>query len=175
MRGRSSQVAGELRCEPWQSMSYSMRHFVFFILLAGAALAAEPKGPFYSPITGFSDAFLPLLTGFEKASVETTLRGFIARADSFPGYRNSDVEPSEYGLYLNVAVRDAEEVNGLSDRTEQKGAVTHRLVQIPPPKGGDQAIVIQFDYGGKASAETIKAIDSCIAGIVKFAGRPVTP
>ena len=85
------------------------------------------------------------------------------------------MEPSEYGLYLNVAVRDAEEVNGLSDRIEQKGAVTHRLVQIPPPKGGDQAIVILLDYGAKASAEAIRAIDSCIAGVVKFAGQPATP
>jgi len=146
-----------------------MKYLVLLLfLLASSALAAESRGPFYSPITGFTDALVPVLAGFEKASVETTLRGFIARADSFPGYRNSDSEPSEYGLYLNVAVRDAEEVKALSDLSEPKGAVTHRLVQIPAPKGGDQAMVIQIDYGPKASAESIRAIDECIAGIKRF-------
>jgi hypothetical protein len=142
--------------------------FFFLLLLATSAFAAESKGPFYSPITGFSEALLPIFDGFEKAGVETTLRGFIARADSFPGYEKSEMDPSERGLYLNVAVRDAEEVKKYSDHSEEKDGITCRLVQIPAPKGGEVAIVIQFDYGRKAPVESIKAIDACIAGVAKF-------
>lgn len=160
----------------WKIVNRSTLFVVFLLpVLACSALAAEPEGPFYRPISGFSEALLPILSGFEKASVETTLRGFIARADSFPGYRNSDMEPSDYGLYLNVAVRDADEVKEYSDRSGEKGGVTYRLIQIPAPKGGDQSMVIEFDYGGKASAESVKAIDACIAGVVNFSRKSGNP
>jgi hypothetical protein len=139
--------------------------------LAASAFAAEPRGPFYDPVTGFSKALTPILSGFEKAKVETTLRGFIARADSFPGFDKSDLEPTEYGLYLNVAVRDADEVKGFSDHTEMKESITHRLVQITPPKGGDQAIVIALDYGPKVAPKVIRAIDKCIRGVIEFSRR----
>jgi hypothetical protein len=142
---------------------------LFLILLfATPAICAEPRDPFYSPITGFADALVPILTGFEKTRVETTLRGFIARADSFPGFQHSEMEPSEHGLYLNVAVRDSGEVKGFADHTEQRGAVTHRLVQIPPPKGGEQAIVIEWDCGREVPTKVIRAIDSCVSGVVRF-------
>ena len=145
-----------------------MNRLLVLLLFATSSICAEPGGPFYSPVTGFSDALAPILTAFEKAKVETTLRGFIARADSLPGFRQSDTEPSAYGLYLNVAVRDPEEVKGFSDKTEQKGTYTHRLVQIPPPKGGDQALVIELDFGRNVSADIIRVIDTCIGGVIKF-------
>jgi hypothetical protein len=140
-----------------------VKQFVLILLLASWAIGTEPRGPFHSPVTGFSDALVPILTGFEKAQIETALRGFIARADSFPGFERSDMEPSEHGLYLNVAVRDATEVDGLSDRSELKGAVTHRVIEIPPPTGGEQALVILLNYGRDVPPEVIKAIDSASA------------
>jgi hypothetical protein len=152
-----------------------MKRIFLNLLLATSALCAEPHGPFYSPITGFSDALIPILTAFEKAQVETTLRGFIARADSFPGFRQSDMEPSEHGLYLNVAVRDPEEVKGFSDKTEKKDVFTHRLVQIPPPKGGGQALVIQLDFGREVSADVIRAIDASITAVITFSKQPPKP
>jgi hypothetical protein len=148
---------------------------LFIFLLATSSVFAESPGPFYSPVTGFSDALVPILDGFEKAKIESTLRGFIARADSFPGFSQSENDPSEYGLYLNVAVRDSVEVKGFSDHTEQKGAISHRLVQIPPPKGGDQAIVIELDFGRKVSAKVIRAIDMCIRRVVRFSKQSNKP
>lgn len=149
--------------------------FLLIFLSVTSAICAESRDPFYDPVTGFSDALVPILSGFEKSSVVTTLRGFIARGDSFPGFRESETEPSEYGLYLNVAVRDPDDVKGLSDQTERKGAVTHRLVQIPAPKGGESAIIIEVDYGREVPSEVIRAIEKCIAGVVQFSKQPTKP
>jgi hypothetical protein len=137
-------------------------------LLAASVMAAESRGPFYSPVTGFSDALIPILHDFEKAKIETTLRGFIVRADSAPGFAHSETDPSEFGLYLNVSVRDAKEVKAFSDSTEGKGGFSRRLVKIPPPRGGDQAIVIELDYGPRVSPDVLRAIDKCISGVVNF-------
>lgn len=146
----------------------SAKWLLLLHLLAAPALARESSGPFYSPVMGFSEALAPILSGFEKAKIETTLRGFVARGDSAPGFAQSEMDPSEYGVYLNVAVRDAQEVNGFSDRTEEKGAFMRRTVKIPPPSGGDQAIVVELDYGRKVSGDVLRAIDKCISGVVSF-------
>lgn len=138
-------------------------------------MAAERRGPFYDPITGFSDALVPILTAFEQSRIETTLRGIIARADSFPGFRASDTKPSEHGLYLNVAVRDVTEIEGSSDRTEHNGGVTRRLVQVPPPTDGEMALVIALDYGSDIPQEVIREIDKCIQRIVALSKKRTKP
>jgi hypothetical protein len=146
--------------------AHAGKSLLLLYLLAASAMAAESHGPFYSPVTGFSNALIPILEGFEKAKIEKTLRGFIARADSAPGFKRSETDPSESGLYLNVSVRDAEEVKALSDSTEEIGVFSRRTVKIPAPPHGDQAIVIELDYGGKVPSEVLRAIDSCIKGVV---------
>lgn len=149
--------------------------FLLIFLSATSAFCAESRDPFSDPIAGFSEALVPILSGFEKSRVETTLRGFIARGDSFPGFRESEMEPSEWGLYLNIAVRDPGDVKGFSDHTERKGAVTHRLLQVPPPKGGSSAIIIEFDYGGEVPSKVIRAIEKRIAGVVQFSKQSTNP
>jgi len=109
-----------------------MNRVLLILFLAAYVFGAELSNAFDSPVTGFSAALVPLLTSFEEASVTTTLRGFIARGDSFPGYRQPETKPSEYGLYLNVAV--SEDVKEFSDHADQKGGLTHRLIQIPAPQ-----------------------------------------
>lgn len=56
-----------------------MKTFLLILLLTASSFvwgAEEPSSsPFEDPVTGFSTALLPLLTSFEKASVQTTLRG----------------------------------------------------------------------------------------------------
>lgn len=154
---------------PSDSAIHSMHRAFLVLLLAVSAFGAEPSGPFHDPITGFSGALIPLLTSFEEASVTTTLRGFVARGDSFPGYRESETEPSEHGLYLNVAVKD--DIHEFSDRTEQKGGLTRRLIQIPAPRKGQQSLSIELCYGPKVSAETVRAVDACISRIAKPVSR----
>lgn len=144
-----------------------MKTFLLILLLGASAFCAEPSNPFDDgAITGFSTALVPLLTSFEQASIQTTLRGFIARGDSFPGFRQSEREPSEYGLYLNVTMN--EDVKKFSDHREQKGGLTHRLVQIPAPKQGQQSFEIELVYGPLVEPETIRAIDTCIRRMAKL-------
>ena len=152
-----------------------MKRILLSLLLATSAWCAEPRGPFDSPVTGFSGALVPIMTSFEKAKIETTLRGFFARADSFPGFRQSDSEPSEHGLCLNVAVRDAGEIKSFSDTTQDKGVFKSRLIEIPPPKGGDQALVIEFDIGSKVTADVIRSIDTAITAVITFSKQPSKP
>ena len=140
---------------------------MLILLLSTSAFCATPSTPFDDPVIGFSAALVPLLTSFEKASIETTLRGFIARGDSFPGFENQpEREPSEYGLYLNVAV--SEDVKKFSDHREQKGGLTHRLVEILAPKQGQQSLLINLIYGPLVEPEIVRAIDTCISRIAKL-------
>jgi hypothetical protein len=141
---------------------------IVFLLITASALDATASDPFDDPVTGFSRALLPILTSFEKANVETTLRGFIARADSDPGFRASEMDPSEDGLYLNAAVRDPEEVKAFSDRREKKGAVTRRIVEFPAPRKGKQAMIVEVDYGQAVSKDVLQAIDACIMRLRKY-------
>lgn len=150
-----------------------MNRAFLVLLFAISAVGAEPSVPFHDPITGFSGLLIPLLTSFEQASVTTTLRGFIARGDSFPGYRQSEADPSEHGLYLNVAV--SEDVKEFSDRIEQQAGITRRRVQIPAPKPGQQSLVIELRYGPQVAPQVIRAIDISITGITKPTKRKLTP
>lgn len=149
-----------------------MKRLVFILLFAVSAFAAEQSNPFDSPVTGFSDALLPILTSFEKAVIKKTLRGFNARGDSAPGFSHSETEPSEDGLFLYVAVN--EDVKQFSDRTEQKNGIAHRTVQILAPKQGEQSLVIELHYGPHVSSSVIGAIDTCIKRITEFAKKSRT-
>src|SRR5579871_3293799 len=106
---------------------------MLWALLAIQSLAVErpsnKSGPFYDPTLGFEEAFMPILTSFEKAQIETTNRGFFVRGDYPGGFLQSDMEPSYEGLYLNVGV--AEDVKALSDETKQVKDYTERRVSIP--------------------------------------------
>jgi hypothetical protein len=153
----------------------TMKVFFFILLGLASAIAAEPKDAWHGPVMGFSEAIAPILDGFEKANVKTTLRGFIARGDTSPGFAASEIDPSEDGLYLNVAVRDAEEVPSLLDKVEKKGAITYRLVEIPARPGREQGLRISLHYGPGARAEAIRAIDGCIGKIKKAANGAEKP
>lgn len=82
------------------------------------------------------------------------------------------MEPSEAGLYLNVAVN--EEVKKFSDQREQKDGITRRLVEILTPKEGQPSLVIMLDYGPNVNPKVLRAIDDCIARIAKLQ-KPAQP
>lgn len=145
---------------------------LLFLSMFAARASAKALDPFSDPVSGFSDTLLPLLTSFEKASVETTLRGFIARGDTFPGYKQSNSDPSDTGLYLNVAVR--EEMKGVSDRTEQIGSYTRRNVSIPSGRKGVPGIEIELSYGPNIPKKPLEAVNACIDHLLKsVAKKPV--
>jgi hypothetical protein len=156
--------------------AHMMNRTVLILLLATSTFAAEPSTRFDGPVRDFSSALVPLLTSFEQASITTTLRGFFARGDSFPAYRRAESDlsnpgnaPSEYGLFLSVAT--SEDVTEFSDHTKQKDGLTHRLLQIPPPKIGQQALVIELHYGSHVLPEVVHAIDASISNISKQSHR----
>lgn len=132
--------------------------FIFLGCLAAAPLAAEAKEDDF--IVAFSPSFVPALHGFETASIQTNLRGFILRGDSFPGINQAD--PTPYGASLNVAIADAGSQAKRIDRTEQKADCTCRKVQIPPRTAVEDSIEVEFIYGKEVPKEVVSAINACI-------------
>ena len=56
LRGRSHKVVALLAPS-------KMKRIFLCLMLATSALCDEPRGPFYSPITGFSEALMPTHNG----------------------------------------------------------------------------------------------------------------
>lgn len=121
---------------------------------------------FDNPSSLFPNSFLPVLAHFEKAKIETTLRGFYLRADTFPGF-NQEYAPSAAGIYLNVAVRDPEEIPKFKDTSTVVGEVTERTVEFPELKGGEVALRIVFKFGSHASSEAVSAIGRDIETVIE--------
>ena len=127
---------------------------------------ARAGGILGDPIVLFPNSFLPVLSRFEKAKIETTLRGFYLRADTFPGIKEEH-EPSDAGLYLNVAVRDPEEILKFKDSSKTDGEITERMVEFPELKNGEVALRIVFTFGSHANPDAIKAISNDIESAIK--------
>lgn len=140
------------------------------ILASAMPLLATPeswKEDVYDPKKPFESAYGEMLD-FEKASIETTLRGFIAIGDSSPGYREQKAvpshPPSKWGMNLNVGV--SEDVRKSSDTTEIKDDLTHRHIALLSPIKKDPSVCsleIEWIYGPKVKPGVIQAIDQCIA------------
>jgi hypothetical protein len=114
----------------------------------------------------FPNSFLPALSNFEKARIETALRGFYLRADTFPGF-NQEYEPSDSGIYLNVAVRDPEEISEFKDMSKVAGGITERTVEFPESEKGGVTLRVVFKCGSHADPDAIKAIGNDIEAIIK--------
>jgi hypothetical protein len=139
---------------------------LFAIALPLRSTRATWKEDVYDPRKPFNLAFGEMLN-FEKASIETTNRGFIAVGDSSPGYRaqksNPPQPPSEWGMNLNVAI--CEDTTKDSDVVESKKGMTHRRISILSPLKNDPSapsLEIEWTYGSKVKSEVIQSIDRCI-------------
>lgn len=132
----------------------------------GHSPSGDAGGVFDNPSLLFPNSYLPVLSRFEKAKIETTLRGFYLRADTFPGFKQEH-DPSDAGLYLNVAVRDPEEIPKFTDSSKIDGEITERTVEFPKLKNGEVALRIVFTCGSHANPEALKAISSDIESVIK--------
>ena len=99
---------------------------------------------------------------------ETTLRGFYLRADTFPGF-NQEYDPSDAGIYLNVAVRDSEEISEFKDTSKVAGEITERTVEFPETEKGGVSLRVVFKFGSHANPEAIKAIRKDIEEVINRA------
>jgi hypothetical protein len=152
---------------------------LFAIALPLRSTPATWKEDVYDPRKPFASAFGEMLI-FEKASIETTLRGFIAIGDSSPGYRaqksNPPQPPSEWGMNLNVGL--CEDTTMSSDVVESKKGMTHRRISILSPLKNDPSapsLEIEWTYGSKVKPEVIQAIDRCIAQLKNSASGKSNP
>lgn len=136
------------------------------VMTAHLGMAEAPKGLFDNPIEFFSGALLPSLSNSEAARIITTHRGFYIRADSHPGLQD-EYEPSELGIYLNVAVRDPEEIAVFKDSVATEGLITTRTIELPAPKDGQVALRITLVYGKSAPEKTLTAIRTSITQTIK--------
>lgn len=107
-----------------------------------------------------------MLSHFEKAKIETTLRGFYLRADTFPGF-NQEHDPSAAGIYLNVAVRDSEEISEFKDTSKVAGEITERTVEFPRIRNGEVSLRIVFKFGSHASSEAVNAVGGDIETVIE--------
>jgi hypothetical protein len=148
-----------------------------FLAVLPARAEEDPRKTnlFYSPLALFKDCIVPVMEKHFAAQCQNTLRGFILRGDS----TNSKIEandPSEEGLDLNVAVRDAIEIPAFEDKTEQKGELTVRSVRFPPFPPGQKAeqaqgLAVYLTYGANADKEALAVIGKCIDAIKKATGQ----
>jgi hypothetical protein len=130
----------------------------------------QAGGRFDNPPALFPGSMISVMSHFEKAKIEKTWRGFYLRADTQPGMA-SETEPTETGIYLDVAVRDAEEIPEFKDSSAVAGEITRRIVEIPAAKreGDEVALRIVFTFGSGANAEALAASRKEIDGIVRGA------
>lgn len=157
-------------------MRNALKIIGLYLLATVLPLRATPESwrkDVYDPKKPFAPAF-PEMLDFEKASIETTLRGFIAIGDSSPGYREQKATPShlpsEWGMNLNVAI--CEDTTKSSDTTETRDGLTHRRISILSPVKKDPSapsLEIEWIYGPKVKAEVIRAIEGCITRLKKSA------
>jgi len=153
---------------------------LFAIALPLKSTPASWKEDVYDPRKPFNSAFGEMLN-FEKASIETNLRGFVAVGDSSPGYRaqksNPPHPPTEWGMNLNVAL--CEDTTKNSDVVEIKRGVVHRTISILSPVKNDPSapsMEIEWTYGSKVKPAVIQAIEGCIVRLKKSAReKPVPP
>lgn len=151
----------------------NLRLSLLLPIVAAGTLSATPeswKEDACDPKHPFAYAFLPMLD-FEKASIETTLRGFIAIGDSAPGYRAQKEDashlPSEWGMNLNVAT--CEDTTKSSDVIEKKGGLIHRSISLLSPTKDTPSLEIEWVYGPKVKASTLVSIEQCIKQLKKSA------
>ena len=135
-------------------------------MTAHHGMAESKKALFDNPIEFFAGTLLPSLSNSEAAKIITTLRGFYLRADSHPGLQD-EYEPSELGIYLNVAVRDPEEIPVFKDSATTKGLITTRTIELPAPKNEQVALRITLAYGKSAPEKTLAAIRASITQTIK--------
>lgn len=126
--------------------------------------AADEPGIFDNPLALFQKAAVPMLSGSERGEITTTLRGFQLRAPRQSEIHN-EATPSESGIHMDVAVRDAVEIPAAVDTSETKDGITHHIIKFPAPSGGDQGLAIYIDSGASADREILRAIDHCIEEI----------
>ena len=130
---------------------------------------------FYSPLTLFKDCIVPVMTKHFSAECRNTLRGFILKGDINDSHLKAN-DPSEDGIDLNVAVRDAIEIPAFEDKTEQKGELSVRGVRFPAFPPGQkveeaQGLAVYLTYGANADKEALAEIDKCIDAIKKKTGQ----
>jgi hypothetical protein len=149
-------------------------HSLLALMLVAVLLQNAPAGGvFHDPRLLFPNSLLPALSQFEKVKIETTLRGFYLRADTHPGFKDEQ-DPSDAGLYLNVAASDPEEITKFSDTSKVANGVTERVVEFPGPGNGQTALRLVFKFGARAGPEAIKAIGDDIEAIIKQANTDLS-
>jgi len=140
-----------------------MSRALFLLLIATVSVS---KGAPFDPVNDFASTLAPILGSGERATIQKTWRGFVARGDTQAGLAKSGTEPTEVGLFLDVEVRDAEEATRLIDTTIQEGAITRRTIRIPAPKGDPQSLLIILRYGPQVRSEAVTAIEACITKMI---------
>lgn len=153
----------------------SVTSFVVVLALSASAICRAEE-VFYSPLSLFKESFSPVMEKFFAASLTKTLRGFSLRGDGTSD-KTKALLPSDHGISLDVAVRDAAEIPEFQDTTTTEGGLTKRMVRFPAfppgqPVDQSQGLAVTLTYGPQASSEALAAISECIEAVKKKTGNP---
>lgn len=142
-----------------------MRAAIIALLLLTVATRSDARE--WDPVGLFSEIFVPALKGFETANVETGLRGFWLRGDSFPGIKGET--PSAYGIRLSVTIHDEGPQARFRDERRELDGFSSRSVTLPQKSTDDSSLEISFMYGAEATKEVAAAINARIDELAKGA------
>ena len=142
-----------------------MKAVLLAILLLSTARGACARE--WDPVGLFSKIFVPALKGFETTKVETGLRGFWLRGDSFPGIEGKT--PSAYGIRLTVTIHDEGPQARFRDERKDLDGFSSRSVTLPQKSTEDSSLEIAFLYGSEAEEGVVKAIHAQIDGLIRTA------
>jgi len=142
-----------------------MKAILLAILLLSTAHGAYARE--WDPVGLFSEIFIPALKGFETTKVETGLRGFWLRGDSFSGIKGET--PSAYGIRLSVTIHDEGPQARFRDERKELDGFSSRSVTLPQKSSEDSSLEIAFLYGPEVKKEVVEAIHAEINELVKTA------
>jgi hypothetical protein len=147
-----------------------MKALFFVLLLAGLAAADRSRSDddisLQAPST-FARVYPTVLDNFEKTVIQSTLRGFQIRADTFSGMHKHPYDPSVRGLWLDVEVRGPEEMPIFQDRHQVDGDIVTRTVKFSATKSNpDYSLRITFAFGVFADASSILEINTSIDQLI---------
>ena len=133
----------------------SARLLVLIAVSVALILPSPASERFDDPIAVTAPLFHSFLSSFEKARIETNLKGVVLHGDTHSDFATTEI--SEEGIYLNIAVRDP--IEKRIDRITDLGHAKRRFLQFGDSKS---SLAIEFTFGRNAPPRIVRSIEEIL-------------